>query len=137
MKKYIKASNGAFISFEKKAKKTFRPVTASESIALDKSEVTDYSDQIDWSEASCIYFTVYQFDQDDKFDGEGEAIKEYSCRDAAEFFDAQSEAVEYADSVAKKEFTPMTVVMVGYNEDGESLDDYWDTIYYVTPYKEV
>ena len=28
MKKYIKASDGSFLSFERKAKKTFKPVTA-------------------------------------------------------------------------------------------------------------
>ena len=27
----------------------------------------------------------------------------------------------------------MTVVMIGYDEDGESMDRYWDTIYYVRP----
>ena len=102
-------------------------------IQLDKSNIVDYSAEIDWGDVSHVQFIVYQFDEDDKEYDEGEAIKYYYSKNPEEFVNFQKNAINYADRVAKKDFTPMTVVMIGYDENGESMDRYWDTIYYVRP----
>ena len=104
---------------------------------LKKSDITDYSNTIDWSEVSQVVLMVYQFDENDtEFDDEGECIEYFEIEDPSEFKNVQKEAVNYADKIAKRDSTPMSIVLMGYDFDGESMDEYWDTIYYVTPIKE-
>lgn len=102
-------------------------------LQLDKSNIVDYSAEIDWGDVSYVQFIVYQFDEDDKEYDEGDAIKYYNSKNPEEFVNIQRNAINYADRVAKKDSTPMTVVMIGYDENEEPMDEYWDTIYYVRP----
>jgi hypothetical protein len=101
---------------------------------LYKSDVTDYEDKISWSDVSTIEFNVYQYDKDDiNFQDEGEPIQSFTANTPSQFIRAQNKAITVANKIASTDNTPCSVVLIGYDENYDSIDEYWDTIYYVKP----
>lgn len=101
---------------------------------LYKSDVTDYKDEINWSDVSTIEFNVYQYDKDDiNFQDEGEPIQSFTANTPSQFIRAQKNAITVANKIASTDNTPCSVVLIGYDENYDSMDKYWNTIYYVKP----